>query len=487
LHDDTIKAIVREIGDTLKGRSAGKVFQLTPLSLAIDFGLRKGPYLLINVDPKRPRLHLIIRGAKVLEKQSLPLSRFAQALVAALGRGKLVSITKDPGDRIVRLSFQSYDVTGETHLQTLVIQLTGRSANLFILDSEGRVTHVLRSLQACPSEDLPDGQREGNFYHPPTSRAAKPTEELPLKQDGFPTISAAADNYYTQLEVKERFRAQAKTLTDHLRRQIRQRVRLREKLERDLAAHGKPSEHKRLGDLLLANIASAERQGNRVRLKDYYAESEPIIEIEVDEKSSLQEEAARYFARYTKSKRAAEQIHARLRELDRELLQFKEEQVKVDKAIQSGDETAVAALAAIAPIKRPVSGRQSRQKEALPGVRRYRSSDGYEIQVGRRARDNDRLTFHLARGNDLWLHAGDYPGSHVIVRNPGRKEIPWRTLVEAAQLAGKFSQANKDAKVVVHYTQRKFVTKPKAAAPGLVRLSTFRSITVEPKEGVERI
>jgi len=123
----------------------------------------------------------------------------------------------------------------------------------------------------------------------------------------------------------------------------------------------------------------------------------------------------------------------------------------------------------------------------LPGVRHYVSTDGYEILVGRAARDNDNLTFRIARPNDLWLHAADYPGSHVIVRNPTRKEIPQRTMIEAAQLAGKFSQAGDDTKVVVHYTPRKFLSKPKGAAPGLVRMSTFKSITIEPKEAVSRV
>jgi predicted ribosome quality control (RQC) complex YloA/Tae2 family protein len=123
----------------------------------------------------------------------------------------------------------------------------------------------------------------------------------------------------------------------------------------------------------------------------------------------------------------------------------------------------------------------------VPGARRYRSSDGYEILVGRAAHDNDQLTFRIARPHDLWLHAADYPGSHVIVRNPTRADVPHRTIIEAAQLAAAFSQAKRDAKVDVHYTQRKFLSKPKGAAPGLVRMSSFRTITVEPSVCVERI
>jgi len=104
--------------------------------------------------------------------------------------------------------------------------------------------------------------------------------------------------------------------------------------------------------------------------------------------------------------------------------------------------------------------------------------------VGRTARDNDQLTFKVARPNDLWLHAADYPGSHVVVRNPTRKEMPQRTIIEAAQLTAYFSQARKDSKVAVRYTPRKFLSKPKGAAPGLVRLLRFKSMDVEPKEAV---
>jgi predicted ribosome quality control (RQC) complex YloA/Tae2 family protein len=84
------------------------------------------------------------------------------------------------------------------------------------------------------------------------------------------------------------------------------------------------------------------------------------------------------------------------------------------------------------------------------------------------------------------LHAANYGGSHVVVRNATRQDVPHRTIIEAAQIAAQFSQARKDPKVDVHYTQRKFVSKPKGSAPGLVRLLRFKNITVEPREAAER-
>ena len=106
---------------------------------------------------------------------------------------------------------------------------------------------------------------------------------------------------------------------------IRQQRTLREHLHEDLTRHGDPEEHKRTGDLLLANIATAVRDGNKVRLNDYYAEGAPTIEIEVDENRSLQDEAARVFAVHkskTRGRRdsgATEADRSRNEKLDRRL------------------------------------------------------------------------------------------------------------------------------------------------------------------------
>ena len=201
---------------------------------------------------------------------------------------------------------------------------------------------------------------------------------------------------------------------------------------------------------------------------------------------SLQEEAARRFRQYTKSKRAREEIGERASLLEAEIANLEKENEHLNQIIEARDDAALATLDDQAKSGTPVVTKRA-EPERIPGVRHYVSSDGYEILVGRGARDNDNLTFRVARPNDLWLHAGDYPGSHVIVRNPTRKEVPQRTMIEAAQLAGKFSQAGDDAKVVIHYTPRKFLSKIKGAAPGLVRMSSFRSITIEPKESVPRL
>jgi predicted ribosome quality control (RQC) complex YloA/Tae2 family protein len=479
VHQETLKQIVEELGAVLPGRFLGKIFQLSATSVAIDFGLHGNSYLFIDVEPAAPRLYLIKRSSRELQTASVSPSPFAQAMRTTLAGGKLLSITKDDNERIVRFSFSLTDELGDSQTAVLIAQLTGRSANLFLLNSAGEVTQALRPPKG-------EGQQTGTQYRAPGVQAKTLSEEPLLAHGKSATLSEALDEYYRQVEIERAFDSFAANLVAKLKKEITRRKTLRENLEKDLVAHGKPEEHKRLGDLLLANIATAEREGNRLRLKDYYAEGAPTIEIELDENGSIQEAASESFARYTKAKRAVEEIGRRLIQLDQELEDLGEKQIELKKAVAARDPAAVARFADQKEKPKSV-GKKEKASAAVKGMRRYRSSDGYEVIVGRSARDNDSLTFRVARPHDLWLHAGDYPGSHVIVRNSGRGEIPHRTIIEAAQLAAKFSQASKDSKVTIHYTQRKFISKPKGAASGLVRISSFRSITVEPGETMERL
>jgi predicted ribosome quality control (RQC) complex YloA/Tae2 family protein len=480
VNDQTIKAIVEEIAPLLVGRVMGKVFQLSRVALAIDFRPGPGSYLFISVEPAQPRIHLIERRVRDLEKQSLAPSLFALILRKHLGGARLSSLSKDETDRIVRLSFDASDEIDDAVERTLVVQLTGKAANLLLLDERGYVIDALRPPRGA-------GQEVGSLYQPPPKRAQDISPQAPFEKGSYGTLSEALDNYYRQLETARAFDSRAATVRARLRKEIAQREKLRHHLVEDLKAHGDAHEHKRIGDLLLANIGSAKRLGSKVTLTDYYAEDAPLIELEVDENSSLQEEAARRFARYTKARRAAQEIAQRLTALEKESETLLARQSELENIISAKDEAALESFYGEAKSEtRGAKGRQ-RSTDDVPGARRYRSSDGYEILVGRAARDNDNLTFRVARPHDLWLHAADYPGSHVVVRNPTRKDIPHRTIIEAAQLAAAFSQAKRDAKVDVHYTQRKFLSKPKGAAPGLVRMSSFRNITVEPREGVERI
>jgi predicted ribosome quality control (RQC) complex YloA/Tae2 family protein len=514
MNERLIGEVVEELRAALTGRPWGKVFQLSAATLAADFRTGDGRYLLLSADPARPRLHMIARTVRELEKAALTPTPFALVLRKALGGGTLRSLRQDEGERVVRFDFSVEDAAGELRAATLVAQLTGRTSNLFLLDEHERVVASLRPARG-------EGQAEGEVYGPPpkqgaapapdadtqTARATeggtRPARKAPdVRREGVSSLSEALDRHHLKLDAERAFTSRAASVSARLRQQISSLRKLRDNLARDLAAHGDAEEHKRVGDLLLANIGTAVRSGSKVRLTDFYAEDTPTVELEVDENRTLQDEAGRRFARYTKAKRAAREIAERLEKVEPELAALEERRAELERIVAARDEAALADFEgggpAAKPGTRPGAGgakqaarpKGSKRESSEKGrtLRRYRSTDGYEIVVGRGARENDEVTFRVARSYDTWMHAADYPGSHVVVRARGKDDtIPHRTLVEAARLAAHFSQARKDAKVAVNYTQRKFVSKPRGAAPGLVYLSSFRTLLVEPAEEVERI
>lgn len=460
------------------GHRLGKVFQLSRLSLAFDFRGAEHGFLFISIEPNEPRLYMIQRRVRDLEKQSLNPSPFTVILRKHLSRAELIALNKDAGERVVRLNFRALDEMENERERTLIAQLTGRASNLLLLDENAYVIDALR-------EPRGPGQEVGEKYQPPPQAGTSGSYRSSLAKGSFQTLSEAADAYYQRLAAERAFQSRAAALRASLNKEAARLVKLKKHLASDLAAHGDADEHRRIGELLLANLGTATRNGVRVTITDYYAEDAPRITLEIDEHKSLQEESASRFARYSKAKRAAEEIARRLAEIEKELEELRAKQTGLERIISAHDEDALASFDS----EKAAPKKKSKQKtaESIAGVRRYRSTDGFEILVGRAAKDNDHLTFRLARPSDLWLHAADYPGSHVIVRRPTRQEIPQRAIIEAAELAAYFSQAKKDSKVDVHYTERKFLSKPKGSAPGLVRLSSFRTLTVEPQEKLERI
>jgi predicted ribosome quality control (RQC) complex YloA/Tae2 family protein len=161
MDQQSIKEIVTELEPLLIGRTPGKIFQLKPQAIAIDFGLReRGCFLFIDVEPAQPRLYLIRRRIRDLEKQSRPLGQFALTLRRDLSNAHLVSLAADPDDRVIRFRFAGEDELGNTRALGLVAQLTGRSANLLLLDANDQIMQTLRPANS-------PGQQIGETYEKP--------------------------------------------------------------------------------------------------------------------------------------------------------------------------------------------------------------------------------------------------------------------------------------------------------------------------------
>jgi predicted ribosome quality control (RQC) complex YloA/Tae2 family protein len=470
----TVAAIRPELESALVGQKFGRVFQLAKLVLAIDFRLRDSSYLFISLEPGDPRTYLVKRRLRDLEKASLNSSAFALILRKRLAGAEVLSVTQVENERVLMIALDASGDLGRITHYSLAVQLTGSSSNLFVLDADARIVEAMRQTRG-------EGQQIGDVYTPPARSSSKVARAADMPVAAGKSISEALDEEYLAKDVEDRFKSLVSNARHRLKQEIGRRQKLVKKLNDDLAGHGEADRWKRYGELLLANVATARREGSKVFVVDYFDAAAAEVAIEIDENDSLTEAAEKFFKKYTKARNAGKEIRDRLERIEEELQDLETRSNELERIIEAGDEESLLAFSGGEVTPRQAVRRK--RKGGPSGVRTFVSSDGIEILVGKKAKDNDVLTFRTAKSLDTWMHAADYPGSHVVIRNPNRKEIPPKTLLEAAQLAAFYSQGKSQPKAAVNYTQKKFVNKPKGAAPGLVSLASFKTLLVEPKIG----
>jgi predicted ribosome quality control (RQC) complex YloA/Tae2 family protein len=305
----------------------------------------------------------------------------------------------------------------------------------------------------------------------------------------FPKIDDAARFYFDEMETRTLLEQEKLPLLRELRTASKRLEEREKRLVREQTGHEDAEKLNKTGQLLTSSGKKLDQRYDEVTVTDYFQEKPGDVRIELDAALTLRENIDKLFKRHQKAGRGKQFVARQLAEV-RSRGAAIAEQVRRLQAIKDWD-TWLAISERItkekggtaAPPPGPMLG-----IGGVTGARRYRTItvEGYEILVGRSSRENDELTFRVANADDFWMHVGDYSGSHVVVRNPAKvRAIPDNVLTKAAQLAAFFSQARNSSKVEVHYTQRKYVSKPRRAKPGLVKLTEFKSISVEPKNWLE--
>ncbi len=240
---------------------------------------------------------------------------------------------------------------------------------------------------------------------------------------------------------------------------------------------------KKKGELITANIYAVSQGMTTFRTVDFYDENMAEIEIALDPTKTPTENAQKYFAKYNKAKRTLAALEIQQKQNDEELEYLESVLNALENAVDDADLSEIRTeLAESGFIRRqPQKKGAARPKKAKP--LHFVSSDGYDIFVGKSNLQNDELTLRTAESTDIWMHAKNIPGSHVIIRTNGTGEAPDTTLEEAANLAAYFSKAKNSSMVPIDYTQRKNVKKPSGAKPGMVIYLTNRTIYITPDEG----
>lgn len=202
------------------------------------------------------------------------------------------------------------------------------------------------------------------------------------------------------------------------------------------------------------------------------------ITIPLDPTLTPQENAKKYFDKYSKMKRTAEALDHLLQETKSEIEHLESISASLDIALSEDDLAQIKEeMIEYGYIRRKYTGGKKIKITSKPF--HYLSSDGYHIYVGKNNFQNEELSFKFATGNDWWFHAKGQPGSHVIVKTNG-EELPDRTFEEAGRLAAYFSRGRQAPKVEIDYTQKKNLRKPNGAKPGFVVYYTNYSLLIEP-------
>jgi predicted ribosome quality control (RQC) complex YloA/Tae2 family protein len=251
--------------------------------------------------------------------------------------------------------------------------------------------------------------------------------------------------------------------------------RRRRRLEEEQRGATEEAERlRRHADILLARLHTVRRGMERVELEDFEG---GVVAIELDPALGGAENATRLYDTARRRDRAAARIPALLRTVGAEVQRLEMLAARVREGAVAEDELA-----------RLAGTRSSPGRETAPALpyRTYRTTGGIEVRVGRGSRSNDDLTFRHSSPNDIWLHARDVAGAHVILRwgradaNPAAQDI-----AEAAILAALHSRARSSGTVPVDWTRRKYVRKPRKAGPGLVIPERVRTVFVEPDARLE--
>ena len=512
-----IAKILEDLAGKLPARNLGWVFpdETTAALLLEPHGGGRPFNLVFAYRPPAPALYL--NESRLEGSARSPFQRSLEGRV----KGGLEAVSQLKLDRVVLLRFAPAPGFIELPAVRLLFELTGRNANLLLLEDgegfEGRILVAAREIAS--SRNRFRQVRSGGLYTPPppyekldprvapdleSALAGQPLSQWHKRVDGLgPSLTAevafrasvgtgaldgerlhravaalrdvARDpnlSSETERSLSDQARVRArddkldawrKDLRETLGKRLRLLSRQLEDVDRARDDAIAALESREWADTLLAFARDVPAGASSVTLPNLYGDGE--VRVPLDPTLDAAANANRLYAR---AKRR-EEVLAALEAREPELRGAHDDLARVLASLETMTEPELERLVlANAP--------QDAGRAAL-GLR-YRTRGGFEVLVGRNAKENAFLTHKFARSHDLWFHVQGYPGSHTILRSEGR-EVPFSDVLEAASVAAHHSKARGSVNVAVDYLPAKNVWRPKGAKPGQVYFTGQKTVFVD--------
>lgn len=242
--------------------------------------------------------------------------------------------------------------------------------------------------------------------------------------------------------------------------------------------------YKRMGDLITSAIYLIKPGDTKAVIPDYFTDGAPEVEVSLSPELTPSQNAQKYYKKYQKAKNAQIEVTKQLSATRADIDYLESTLALCENCSSVSDINALRAeLAEEGYLKRKTAIRKKKTEQSKP--HHFKSSDGFDIYVGKNNLQNDRLTLRFANTSDIWFHTKKIHGSHTVIKLGLDKNVPKQTMLEAAALAAYYSKARSSNQVPVDYTEIKNVKKPNGAKPGMVIYDGYNTIYTAPKSPEE--
>lgn len=532
----SIRKLIDELKEEAEGKKVGKIYQYSKLSLSIFFGKTN---LYFSANASLPVCYIKTQKEESLDS---PMN-FSLNLRKNLLGATLIEISQLGFDRIIVFRFRKLNELGEMKTFNLYFEIMGKHSNLILTEEDGTILDLMKkfSIEENKLRPLLPGVRyeqpivdkkedpslvtpealEGILGEPKglmrslegigkyTAASISSYEDLKGLLEGTPSprihfkgrkvvlggvfdlkvesdsvetfssINEMISSYISLTKSSEKFSNLSSRLMSEVDKAIKKNKKTLKVLEKDISKNEKYDSAKEAGDILAANLFSIKRGMDAALLYDFYNNCERSIPLNPER--TPKENLDNYYNKYAKLKRGYEYNLKRWEEVEGEidyltgLKTFLDGSTQIDE-LESIEEELIQGRY----IRETVS--KKKKKKVKPNKYGTINFNGYEILYGRTNLENDNLTHKVAARDDMWLHAKDIPGGHVIIRNLG--DFPEEVILKGAEIAAYFSKAVPGEKITIDYTLRKNLKKPKGAKPGFVIYHVFESILVPKPESI---
>ena len=314
----------------------------------------------------------------------------------------------------------------------------------------------------------------------PTDVFAFPQAHLSMDHiKTFDSPSAALDAYFYERDRRDRLNQRsaslAHTLKNHIERCEKKIAIQNEALE----SAARMEEYRQNGELIQANLYRLQKGEPTAVVENYYSPDCEPVSIPMDVSLSPAQNAQRYFKLYQKARGAKTLAAEQKAKAEQELAYLEQMEDDLRKCTDARGLSELREMLVASGHVRPTASKVKPRREAPSQPMRFRSSDGIDIEVGKNALQNERLTMG-ARGSETWLHAQKMPGSHVLIHT--EDDVPEDTLMQAAMLAAYYSKGCRSAQVPIDITLRRYIKKPGGTPAGFVTYTHQRTLYITPSE-----